>query len=171
MKNIVMFDTERLQMRRWHESDAAALYKYASDSRVSEMALWPRHTSIDMSLQIISDFFKPNPNIFAMALKKTEEPIGCIGLVPKGEEHYQPMNDEREVGYWIGYPYWNKGLATEALNGLIRYCKNTLRLRSLIITTDTNNKASQHVALKCGFINIENYIYDNICSKAYRLYL
>ncbi len=37
----VVIDTGRLMLRRWRESDAEALYSYASDGRVSEMAMWP----------------------------------------------------------------------------------------------------------------------------------
>lgn len=101
-------DTNRLTLRRWRDDDAEALYKYASDGRVSEMALWPRHTSVDMSRKVIQDFFQPNPFTLAMVLKETDEPIGCIGLVPRGEEHYKPQANEREVGYWIGFPYWGQ---------------------------------------------------------------
>ena len=51
-----MIETERLILRPWQESDADALYKYASDSRVSELALWPTHT---LSLIHISEPTRP----------------------------------------------------------------------------------------------------------------
>ncbi len=78
----VVIATGRLMLRRWRESDAEALYRYASDGRVREMAMWPRHTSVEMSRQVIAEYFMPNPFNFAMVLKATGEPIGCIGLVP-----------------------------------------------------------------------------------------
>lgn len=164
-------DTNRLTLRRWRENDAEALYKYASDGRVSEMALWPRHTSVDMSREVIKDFFQPNPFTLAMVLKETNEPIGCIGLVPAGAEHYKPFANEREVGYWIGFPYWGKGLTSEALKSMIEFCRNNIRLDSLLITTDAANKASQRVAEKCGFINFTDYDNNGTPSKAFRLSL
>lgn len=168
---VASLETKRLLLRQWRQDDAEALYKYASDGRVSEMALWPRHTSVDMSRQVIQDFFQPNPYTFAMVLKETDEPIGCIGLVPRGEEHYKPLDNEREVGYWIGHPYWGKGLTTEALTLLTVFCRATLHLDSLLITTDANNTASQRVAEKCGFMSIEDYDNDGTPSKAFRLML
>lgn len=78
----VVIATGRLMLRRWRESDAEALYRYTSDGRVREMAMWPRHTSVEMSRQVIAEYFMPNPFNFAMVLKATGEPIGCIGLVP-----------------------------------------------------------------------------------------
>ena len=164
-------NTNRLTLRRWRENDAEALYKYASDGRVSEMALWPRHTSVDMSREVIKDFFQPNPFTLAMVLKETNEPIGCIGLVPAGAEHYRPFANEREVGYWIGFPYWGKGLTSEALKSMIEFCRNNIRLDSLLITTDAANKASQRVAEKCGFINFTDYDNNGTPSKAFRLSL
>lgn len=160
--------TSRLILRPWRESDAEALYKYASDDRVSKMALWPRHTSVEMSRQVIEDFFMPNPSIFAMILRGTCEPIGCIGLVPAGEEHYPLLANEREVGYWIGHPYWGEGLTSEALTALINFCKETRRLDSMLITTDAKNHASQRVAEKCGFVHIADFVNDGIPSKAFR---
>lgn len=166
-----MIETDRLILRPWRVEDAEALFKYASDKRVSELALWPRHTSVEISRYVIEKIFMPNPQSFAMELRATREPIGCIGLVPDEAEHYVTESGEREVGYWIGYPYWGKGLTTEALNGLIGYCHDRLRLKSLLITTDAQNFASQRVAEKCGFEFIEDYEFDGIASKAYRLRL
>ncbi len=166
-----MIETNRLILRRWRLTDAEALYKYASDYRVSALALWPRHTSVEMSRDVIEKFFIPNPQTFAMVIRATDEPIGCIGLVPEGTEHYNIESGEREVGYWIAYPCWGKGLTTEALNGFIGYCRDKLRLKSLLITTDARNVASQRVAEKCRFEFIEHYDLDGIPSKAYRLSL
>lgn len=166
-----MIETRRLLLRRWVVEDAEALYRYASDRRVSELALWPCHTSVEMSREVIERFFAPNPDTFAMVLKDMDEPIGCVGLVPSGDEHHDIEAGEREVGYWIGYPYWGYGLTTEAVEGLIGYCRDVLGLHSLLITTDARNVASQRVAEKCGFHFIGNYVYDNVDSKAYRLSL
>ena len=167
----VSIETDRLLMRPWLTSDAEALYKYASDGRVSEMALWPRHTSVEMSRQVITDFFITNPYTLAIVLKDTNEPIGCIGLVPEGEEHFKTLNNEREVGYWIGHPYWRKGLTTEACLALIAFCRETLGIDSLLITTDERNSASQRIAEKCGFKFIGSYLLNDTDSRAYRLNL
>lgn len=164
-------ESERLLLRHWLEDDADALYRYACDGRVSELALWPRHTSVDMSREVIKNIFIPNRHLYAIILKDTSEPIGSIGLVPQGFEHYDTDTSEREVGYWIGHPFWNKGLTTEALGLLIKYCRDSLHLDSLLITTDMRNSASMRVAEKCGFKHIGDYVYEDIPGKAFRLRL
>ena len=126
----MMFQTRRLVIRNWEEADAEALYKYASDARVSEPALWPRHTSPEMSRKVISEFFMPNAYTFAIVASSVGEAIGCIGLVPAGEEYFALKGNEREVGYWVGRPFWGQGIATESLMGLIAYCRDSIGLGS-----------------------------------------
>lgn len=171
MQNTETIESERLVLRAWREDDAEALFRYASDSRVSEMALWPAHTSVEMSRQVIREFFVPNEHTFAMILKQTGEAIGCIGLVPAGDEHHATLPAEREAGYWVGFPHWNKGYTTEAMKALTAFCRDNLRLSSLLITTDARNTASQHVAEKCGFTLADEYDHEGTASKAYRLRL
>lgn len=169
MRNESLIETERLVMRHWRPDDAEALYRYASDARVSELAMWPRHTSLDMSRKVIRDYFMPCPDVFAVVCRETGEAVGCIGLVPPGDEHIAVRPGEREVGYWIGYPLWGHGLMTEALMAFVTYCRDRLRLGALHLTTDRRNTASQRVALKCGFAPMGDYTYDDIQGKAFRL--
>lgn len=168
VRNIKMIKTERLILRPWVETDAEALYKYASDRRVSELALWPSHTSVEMSRAVIRDIFCPNPYCFAITLKESGEPIGCIGLVPQGAEHFTASHTEREIGYWIGFPFWNQGLVSEALKALVAYCSAMPDIASLLITTDARNIASQRVAGKCAFAQFSDYEYDGIRTLAFR---
>ncbi len=167
----ICIDTPRLILRRWRESDAEALYACASDGRVSEMALWPRHTSVEMSRRVINEFFIPNPYNLAMVLKDTDTPVGCIGLVPSGDEHTVPLPGEREIGYWIGHPYWGRGLTSEALEAFVRFCKESLKLSSLLITVDARNRASRRVAEKCGFLLVGDLDFNGIPTKIFRLHL
>lgn len=164
-------ETERLRLRPWRTDDAETLYKYASDGRVSELTLWPRHESVEMSRRVIEQFFIPNPGTYAMVLKETGEPVGCIGLVPRADEHHATADAEREVGYWIGRPLWGLGLTTEALRALTEDLRKKGCIRSLLITTDARNAASGRVAEKCGFRFVEDYEFEGTRSKAYRLEL
>lgn len=166
----MVIESRRVRLRRWRLEDAEELFRYASDCRVSELALWPAHSSVEMSRDVIREVFLPNPHNFAIVLKATDEPVGCIGLVPRGGEHCEVGADEMEVGYWIGYPYWGKGLTTEALLALLDYCRDELHLTRLAITTDSRNVASQRVAEKCGFRFEKDYVLDGTAGKIYRLH-
>ena len=96
-----MIETERLILRPWEESDAKALFKYASDPEIGPIAGWQPHASVGDSLEIIRTVFAA-PEIYAVVLKETGEPIGSCGIMFSDSLHSAAMNkDEAEVGYWL----------------------------------------------------------------------
>ena len=50
-------ETERILLRHWQESDAEALFKYASEPDVGPRAGWPAHKSEEENREIIRTFF------------------------------------------------------------------------------------------------------------------
>ena len=145
-------ETERLILRPWRESDAEALYKYASDPDVGPRAGWPPHKSVEESLQIIRSVFN-TPTMWAVELKETGEAIGCVGYLPASVSNLQIPDDQCEVGYWIGKPYWGRGICTEALRLVIDYCFNEKNFTVLWGDFFPSNPASGRVMTKCGFID------------------
>lgn len=58
-------ETERLILRPWLETDAGALFRYASDPDIGPIAGWEPHTSVENSLEIIRTVFaapEPTPS-------------------------------------------------------------------------------------------------------------
>ena len=49
----MVFETERLLLRPWAETDPKSLYEYAKDGRIGPIAGWPVHTSMENSREII----------------------------------------------------------------------------------------------------------------------
>ena len=81
-----IFETPRLRVRPWRESDAEALFRYASEPEVGERAGWPPHESIEDSIKVIREVFS-NGHTFAMELKEAGEAIGCIGYYDHAESN------------------------------------------------------------------------------------
>lgn len=124
----IMIETERLILRPWEESDAEALFKYASDPEIGPIAGWQPHASVEDSLEIIRTVFAA-PEVYAVVLKETGEPIGSCGIMFTEGLHSAAMNkDEAEIGYWIGKPYWGQGMIPEAVKALLERCFNDLML-------------------------------------------
>ena len=159
----VIIETERLLMRRWRCTDAEILYKYASDPDVGPRAGWPSHTSIDDSLRVIQDVFM-NDYTWAVILKETKEPIGCMGYNPHGKSNIEISENDAEIGYWVGKPHWNKGYCTEGLQAMIKYCYATKNFQTLWADFFVDNPASGRVMEKCGFIDTGK---ENYCSNLY----
>ena len=143
-------ETERILLRYWQESDAEALFKYASDPDVGPRAGWPAHKSVEESQEIIRTFFH-NETTWAIVLKETGEAIGCIGYYTHEASNIPIGENDCEVGYWIGKPYWNKGICTEALKLMLDYCINEKHFENIWADHFTGNPASGKVMMKCGF--------------------
>ena len=145
-----MMETERILLRSWRESDAAALFKYASDPEVGPRAGWPPHRSVEESREIIRTLFASD-HMWAIELKATGEPIGCMGYFIHGESNIPIGEHDAEVGYWVARPYWNKGICSEALRLLIDYCFRKKGFQTLWSDFFPENPASGRVMEKCGF--------------------
>ena len=145
-----MIETERLILRPWQEQDAEDLYTYASDPEVGPPAGWPPHTSVDNSREIIKNVLS-KPETYAVCLKDGT-PIGSIGLHLNGSTDMTDRDDECELGYWIGKPYWGQGLIPEASRALMRYAFEELGMRAVWCGYYDGNEKSRKVQTKLGFV-------------------
>lgn len=143
-------ETERLLLRPWRLNDAESLYKYACDERIGPIAGWNPHKSVEDSRQIINDVLS-DTGIYAVVLKKTNEPVGSIGLMIGNKSNLNLPDDEAEIGYWIGVDYWGQGLIPEAMNEIIRYAFEELNLKRLWCGYFDGNEKSRRCQEKCGF--------------------
>ncbi|MBE0653673.1 MAG: GNAT family N-acetyltransferase [Bacteroidales bacterium] len=85
------------------------------------------------------------PTVFAIEFKGTY--VGNIGL-HKGEDIYRKS---AEIGYFLGEPYWNKGIMTKAVNLICEYGFDELDIVRIFTGVFDYNLASQKVLEKCGF--------------------
>ena len=74
-----MIETDRLSLRPWLDSDAEALFRYASDPDVGPRAGWPPHKDIEESRGVIRDIFT-NDRTWAVTLRETGEINLCSHL-------------------------------------------------------------------------------------------
>ena len=110
MKEII---TERLILRPFRDGDANAMFKnWTSDDRVSSFCRWYTHKDVSETEQFLN-YCISTEYCWAITLKEIGEPIGCIDLVGMSAD------GAPEIGYALGYDYWNKGIMTEAAKGII----------------------------------------------------
>ena len=141
-------ETERLILRPWDESDAEECFRYAKDPRVGPAAGWPPHKDIEESKKIIKTILSA-PETYAIVFKETGKAVGSIGLMA-GTELAKQAN-ERELGYWIGVPFWGKGLVPEAAKALLRHAFLDMGLEKVYCGYYDGNDRSRRVQEKCGF--------------------
>ena len=119
-----MLETKRLLLRPWRESDAQECFRYASDPDVGPIAGWPPHTNIDTSRLIIKEVLSV-PETYAIVLKETDLPIGCIA--------------------------WGQGIMPEASEEILRHGFEDLGMRKIWCGYYDGNNQSRRVQEKLGF--------------------
>lgn len=144
------FETDRLGFRPWTMEDADACYMLARDPRVGPPCGWLPHQNVEETRGVLRSILI-NDFTFAVVEKTSGEVVGDMGLMPVNDENGCAVAGERELGFWLGYPYWERGYMTEAVQGTIRYCFSRLGLNRLWCSHYDGNNRSQRVQEKCGF--------------------
>lgn len=150
--------TERLVLRPWTEADAESLYKYAKDPDVGTPAGWPAHKSVEESLEVIKNVLN-GAECYAVCEKGDTKAIGSIELKMKGRTDMTEREDECELGYWLGKPFWGRGYMPEAAKELIRHGFEDLGMTTIWCGYYDGNEKSKRVQEKLGFV------YHHTCSE------
>ena len=146
----MQFTTKRLILRPWEETDAEECYRFAQDPQVGPIAGWAAHTRVENSREIIKTVLSA-PETYAVVLKTTGLPVGSIGLMLGKASNIGLPDSEGEIGYWIGVPFWGKGLIPEAVRELVRHGFEDLKLDKIWCGYFDGNEKSKRVQEKCGF--------------------
>ena len=135
-------ETPRLRLRRPSAADAARLAHLINDPDVARMTTRIPHP---YSLQDAHDFLSKCPDsLFAIDHREA----GVIGMV--GFRDVTLLGPE--IGYWIGKPYWGRGLATEAATAAVTWAWRDWGKRSVVSGHFADNPASGAVLSKTGFL-------------------
>jgi len=147
---MVILHTERLILRPWEESDAEQLYKLASDPEVGPDCGWKPHETMEESKTTLHQRLM-NSYTWAIVLKETGEVVGDISLMPFGTSGKARNENEKEIGFWMGRPYWGKGYMPEACTELLRHAFEDLGAECVWCAHHDKNPKSARVQEKCGF--------------------
>lgn len=147
----MILETERLILRPWEESDAQSLYEYAKDPDVGPIAGWPPHKSVEESLQVIKNVFH-GAQCYAICEKGANIAIGAVELKLNGHTDMTDQEDECELGYWLGKPFWGRGYMPEAAGALIRHGFVNLKMSAIWCGYYEGNSKSKRVQEKLGFV-------------------
>lgn len=145
-----MLQTQRLILRKWTAADADSLYEYAKDPAVGPIAGWPPHQSKEESLDVICNVLN-GAECYAICEKGRNKPIGAVELMLHGRSSHTERDDECELGYWLGKPFWGRGYMPEAAKELLRHGFEDLGMRKVWCGYYDGNVKSKRVQEKLGF--------------------
>ena len=105
-------------LRPLYDNDLDALARLANNRKIWDNVrdILPSPYSIDDANYFIKLTQKENPQT-TFAIEYCKEFCGVIGLVGQSDVYKKTA----EIGYWIGEPYWNKGIATVSVKLLTQY--------------------------------------------------
>jgi [ribosomal protein S5]-alanine N-acetyltransferase len=134
-------------LRPFRESDASRLAELANNKKIGRNLRdgFPYPYTVENAISFIKQF-RDHISFFAVEYKG--EYAGNISLVPC-ENVYRKT---AEIGYFLGEPYWNKGIMTTAVNLITEYGFNKLGFARIHTGVYEYNPASQRVLEKCGYV-------------------
>lgn len=155
----VVLKTKRLTLRPFNINDLEDFYEYASVDGVGQMAGWLPHKNKEESLSILKMFIDGKKNF---AIVYNNKVIGSLGIDDYNEEELPEYKEKtgQELGFVIAKDYWGQGLMPEAVNAVIEYCFNELKLDFLACSHFVDNNQSKRVQEKCGFTHYKYIKYE-----------
>lgn len=151
----MIFETERLYVRRWMVEDLDILYDLFNDVAIKEFIL------PTLTIEETSHIFKQQLLDYDVNF-----PFGRYFIVEKSASEFIGLfllkeNEDKagiEIGYSLKKEHWNRGYATEIVKESLSWLSAMKKFTTIYGVTETGNTNSQHVLLKCGFIRQENFI-------------
>ncbi len=135
-------------MRPFVAEDAPAIARYANN-RAVWITLRDRfphpYTLADAIAFLGVATTQQPPGDFAIAT--ADEAIGGIGLQRQSDVHRLSA----EIGYWLGEPFWGRGIATRAVRAMTEWAFATTPLERLFACVFATNPASARVLTNAGY--------------------
>jgi RimJ/RimL family protein N-acetyltransferase len=148
--DVFRLETNRLWLRWPRQADVTSIVQLAGEKTIAEMTgTVPHPYRPDAAERFIIDARRANADgrRLTLAITPRSQPmqlIGVVGISYDGEP--VPF-----IGYWLGTPFWNKGLSTEAVRALIDAFFAYSDGPELTAAVRVVNPASRRVLEKCGF--------------------
>jgi RimJ/RimL family protein N-acetyltransferase len=137
-------------IRKWRLTDASDLAVNLSNKKVQDNlrdGLPYPYTAKDAEEYIAAMINSDPDKIFAFAIVLDNKVIGSIGVFRCENIH----NRTAELGYYIGEPYWGKGIMTSAVKQACEYVFAHSDILRIFAEPFSYNIASCRVLEKAGF--------------------
>ncbi len=144
--------TERLLLRRITMDDALAIFFLRSNETILRFIGKEPAASINEAeefIQRINTSIETNESVmWGITLRSNSaEVIGTICYW-----RLQPENYRAEIGYALHPEYWRKGIMKEAIQKVLEYGFETMRLHSIEARISVENIASASILEATGFV-------------------
>lgn len=148
----VKLESNRLILRPIMVGDENDLMEIYSDSETAKYDDWEPWNSIDEATKMINNSIKyyNSKDILRLGIirKETGKLVGCCALCD-----FDNWNEKCMVFFQVNRSEWNNGFATEAVEMIVKFGFETIRLNRIEAFVTPGNIASESVLKKNGFLN------------------
>ncbi|WP_321395795.1 GNAT family N-acetyltransferase [Emcibacter sp.] len=143
-------ETERLTLRPFEPADAVQMSAIFSDWEVTRWLStnvpfpFSEQDGLDMIRARDKDWAAGNGASYGAFDRETGEQVGGVRVFS--------FDEVSEVGYWLARSAWGKGFGTELLRAVVAGCFTHSPIREIVAQTSADNKGSQRILEKAGFI-------------------
>jgi RimJ/RimL family protein N-acetyltransferase len=129
-------------VRSWRAADAESLVRHANNRRIWDNLrdLFPHPYTIRDARDYLQ-FVKKAPDVRG-------EAVGGVGFVLRTDVE----RVSAEIGYWLGEPFWGRGIGTAALAAVTQHAIATHGLTRVYALPFAYNVASCRVLEKAGYV-------------------
>ena len=135
-------------VRDWRDDDRDSLVRFANNRRIwrnlKDRFPYP-YTGKDADAWLALS--RANPGLTGWAIEVNGTAVGGIGLAAGTDVHARSAH----IGYWLGEPYWGRGIATAAVDAVTCHAFENLDYVRLEAPVFEWNPASMRVLEKCGY--------------------
>ena len=162
-----ILETDRLVLRPFSMEDAQdVFYGWERDEEVAKYMFWTSHNDINKTIgwleKELSKIDAEDWYRWAILSKKTGELLGT-GLI-YAEEEYSKF----EIAYNLSKKSWGFGYTTEAMQEIIKFAKEELKIKDIMGRHAKENPASGKILEKLGFTYIKDIQYE--CNRGRNIY-
>lgn len=137
-----------LKIRPWKPEDAGQLAGISNNKKIwlNVRDRFPHPYTVANAVEWIQHTLQQKP-LQNLAIEYNGNIAGSIGVVPRDDVYRKSI----EIGYFIGESYWGLGLATQAVQQMLYYIKQTFDVVRVYAEVFEHNRASMRVLEKNGF--------------------
>jgi [ribosomal protein S5]-alanine N-acetyltransferase len=144
----VRLSLTKCDVRSWEPDDLESLIKYA-DNRSIWLNLRDRfpHPYTRRAGREFLRYARSQQPETTFAIAVDGEAVGGIGFTILTDVE----RVSAEIGYWLGEPFWGRGIVAEALGAVTNHAVETYRLTRIYALPFAHNRASCRVLEKAGY--------------------
>jgi len=144
----MLLDLGDLRVRSWQKSDLDALVRYANNPRIAANLRdqFPHPYTRSAGIAYLAETRSAEIEI-SFAMEYVGEAVGGIGF----KLGTDIARLSAEMGYWLGEPFWGRGLTTRAVLATSEWAFENYKLMRIFAMAFSHNVASMRVLEKAGF--------------------